>query len=1084
VALKGISGSLASLDLLEALGERGGAHDDPGRLRTVLGEGRRALGPASTARQIVDVLVVPLLRELGIDAAVIEDGRDSLSLSMSVEGRVLALLSAGGWNADLRRLRQATARARSVHDRLPPKGGSYTTGKWWIGANGATLRVMDVSRAYSQRAIDFDLDRIEEDDRALRVLRRLFDGSAADPLATLDGLLRETEQHRATVGRSLQTGVEDALTRLVTGFARGTRRRPVVLDAALGDALTIVYRILFLLFAEARGLVPQWHPVYRESYTIESLRPVVEGQAPPAGLWQSLQAIARLAHRGCTAGTLRVVPFNGRLFAPSAAPLADTFVLDDRVARDVLLAVTTRPGTDRRERITYADLGVEQLGAVYERVLDYAPSAAGGAIALLPSGRRKDSGTFYTPRSMTEYLVRRTLAPLVRGRGPDGILSLRVVDPAMGSGAFLVAACRYLAGAYEDALIAEGTVVRADVTPADRAAFRRAVAQRCVYGVDLNPTAVQLARLSLWLCTLAADRPLTFLDHHLRAGNSLAGARAVDVARQPPGAGRRPSAAPLPLFEAGDLAVRLASTVAPRLTLALEADDSAAIVRRKERLIEDLGGAAAPLAAWRAVADAWCAAWFWPSGVERVTPKAWPAFSDAIRGAASGLPAALERRWRATAASVARGERFFHWELEFPEVFFDERGEPREDAGFDAVIGNPPWAAAGEITAFSRESGCYALQGHGHANLYQLFAERMLQLAAPGGRVGMLMPSGLLSDHGCARLRQHLFERCLVDAAIGFDNRDALFPIHRGVRFSLVTASTGGSTTELRTRTGVRAAAALDDIPDEGDVPQSVRVPLTLVRRFSGTGLAVPELPHAHDREILARVLSSAAPLGSGAGWQARFGRELNATDDREHFGSTGLPVLEGKLLDAFAVHPERAAEFIDPAVARAVLGERARFDRPRLGYREVAASTNRMTLIAAIVPAGAVTTHTIFCLREPRDQALHWFLCGVFNSFVANYLIRLRGGTHVPAAVIHQLPVPTPARDSETFTRIAALSRAAAADPRDAASRAELQARVTRAYSLSEDALLHVLNTFPLVADAERAGALSAFRTLSEGGS
>ena len=119
-------------------------------------------------------------------------------------------------------------------------------------------------------------------------------------------------------------------------------------------------------------------------------------------------------------------------------------------------------------------------------------------------------------------------------------------------------------------------------------------------------------------------------------------------------------------------------------------------------------------------------------------------------------------------------------------MFFDDRRRAaRATAGFDAVIGNPPWAAARELTAFSRESGCYTLQGHGHANLYQLFAERMLQLAAPGGRVGMLMPSGLLTDHGCAPLRRHLFERCTVDAVIGFDNRDALFPIHRGVRFSL-----------------------------------------------------------------------------------------------------------------------------------------------------------------------------------------------------------------------------------------------------------------------------------------------------------
>ena len=115
---------------------------------------------------------------------------------------------------------------------------------------------------------------------------------------------------------------------------------------------------------------------------------------------------------------------------------------------------------------------------------------------------------------------------------------MRVVDPAMGSGAFLVAACRYLASAYEAALVREGAVTTHDLSEADRARFRRAVAQRCLYGVDVNPMAVQLGRLSLWLATLAADRPLTFLDHRLRPGDSLVGASPWDVLRQPP-PGRR-----------------------------------------------------------------------------------------------------------------------------------------------------------------------------------------------------------------------------------------------------------------------------------------------------------------------------------------------------------------------------------------------------------------------------------------------------------------------------------------------------------------------------------------------------------------
>jgi hypothetical protein len=1045
VALRAIAGSLVSGELLDALAasDRGASS-----LRRALDAARRVLGPASTARQIFDLQLVPVLRALELEARVVRSDAVEVMATAGRGTRVTAHLAAGSWGSDLRRLRTRSGR----HAESPAR--------WWIGGNGVTIRVVDGSRAYTRRSLDLDLLALADDDRALAVTRRLFDPDGAAPLVTLERIVAASEGHCAAVGRSLQAGVEQALTLLVKEFARG--RASSDTGVSFADALTVVYRILFLLFAEARGLVPQWHPVYRDSYTIESLRPAAESRASPAGLWQALQAIARLAHRGCTAGTLRVVPFNGRLFAPAAAPLADSFRLDDRVARDVLLAVTTRPGTDRRERISYHDLGVEQLGAVYERILDFTPGDA----------RRKPTGTFYTPRAITEYLVRRTLAPLVRDRSPEALLALRVVDPAMGSGAFLVAACRYLADAYEDALIAEGSVTRADLTAADRAGFRRAVAQRCLYGVDVNPTAVQLARLSLWLCTLAADKPLSFLDHHLRAGNSLAGAAPADVARQPPGAAGRRAARPLPLFDVDVLAARIGLSVDARAELAAVPDDTAAAVKRKERAMDALSGACGPLAPWRLLADGWCAAWFWPRGEPAPVGRAWSAFSAALRGDTSALPATIEETWKDTAARIAASERFFHWQLEFPEIFFDAAGQPLERAGFDAVIGNPPWAAGRSLAAFTRESGCYALQSTGHATLYQLFAERMGQLTAPGGRLGMLMPSGLLGDHGCAALRRWLFDRFAIDAVLNLDNRDALFPIHRGLRFSLITATAGRSTNALHMRCGIRRADALDDVPDAGPVPDAIDVPLTLIERFSGNGLAVPELEHERDRAILARVLSTAPALASADGWGVRFGRELNATDDAPHFGTAGLPIVEGKLLDPYRLRAEDARAFISPAVAARLLGDRAA--RPRLGYREVASATNRLTLIAAIVPAGVVTTHTIFCLKDPADEALQWFLCGIFNSFIGNYLVRLRGGTHVPAAVIHQLPVPRLPRGSETFARIAALAQRAADD---GAARAEVHALAAAAYGLDDDDLAHVLGTFPLVSEHERTAALHAFR-------
>src|SRR4029453_17461120 len=154
----------------------------------------------------------------------------------------------------------------------------------------------------------------------------------------------------------------------------------------------------------------------------------------------------------------------------------------------------------------------------------------------------------YTPQALTEFLVRRTLSPLIADKAARQILDLRIVDPAIGSGAFLVAACVFLADACEHALIRDGQWSAPDVGVADRASLRRQVAERCIYGVDLNPTAVQLARVSLGLTALAANRPLTFLDHHLATGNSLIGARLSDLSRPPIArSGRAPAA--LPLFE-------------------------------------------------------------------------------------------------------------------------------------------------------------------------------------------------------------------------------------------------------------------------------------------------------------------------------------------------------------------------------------------------------------------------------------------------------------------------------------------------------------------------------------------------------
>ena len=298
--------------------------------------------------------------------------------------------------------------------------------------------------------------------------------------------------------------------------------------------------------------MPVWNELYREAYTIDAL---TEPSPPPvdrrAGSWSALQAISRLAHAGCKAGDLDVTAFNGRLFSPRHAPLVEQRRIPDAVVRDVLLSLATEvTGTDAAAfRITTSASSSSARSTSACSSTNREPTAT--AITLSrTSTERKATGSFYTPQSAHRIPGAADADAARRGQDRQTrFSSCAIVDPAMGSGAFLVAACRFLAECCEQAMVRDGQWLDGDATAGDRAILRRSVAERCLYGVDLNPTAVQLARLSLWLTTLAADRPLTFLDHHLASGNSLIGARLADLAR-PMRPGRRARRLPpLPLFD-------------------------------------------------------------------------------------------------------------------------------------------------------------------------------------------------------------------------------------------------------------------------------------------------------------------------------------------------------------------------------------------------------------------------------------------------------------------------------------------------------------------------------------------------------
>ena len=710
----------------------------------------------------------------------------------------------------------------------------------------------------------------------------------------------------------------------------------------------------------------------------------------------------------------------------------------------------------------YEDLGVEQLGAIYERLLDERrefPSRA----RRPASSPRKASGSFYTPRPITEYLVRRTLAPLVEGASPDRILALRVLDPAMGSGAMLVAACHYLSHAYERAVVEQGVCRAGDLDPQERTRIRRTVAQRCLFGVDANPMAVELARMSLWLTTLAADRPLSFFDHHLRVGNSLLGATPADLARSPltgrPSTQTRAGS----LFAEADPHDALRASMPDRLRLVALPDDSVSAVREKAHLFAALESARSPLAGWRRALDAWCAWATWPQS-ERVAPQVWRDLIAVALGRHGLIAPQLQAAWAARIDSHAQRHRLLHWPLAFPEVFVDRDGAPRPDAGFDAIIGNPPWDmlrtdggtsrdSAATMTTFVRQAGIYSGALDAHANLYQLFVERSLQLLTRDGRLGLVVPWGLLADQGAVAARTALLDRCRIDAVVGFDNRQGVFAIHRSVRFALITAAAGGRTDHIPARLAERSTAGIEQLPATGR--RSGDYPLTFTREglfeLSGASRAIPHVESGGDLALLERLYARWPAVSSPEGWHVTFGRELNATDDGGLFTADrrGWPVLEGKHIAPFAIDTAEVTRFIDPGVVRARLGRIATTGRDRLAYRDVASPTNRLTLIAAVIPAEAVTTHTLFCTRTVLDPEAQWVLCALMNSLVANWMVRRWVSTHVTTSIVQRLPVPRVVEGDPLFGELRELARRCRRAGVGSPAWHALQAAATRAYGL-----------------------------------
>ena len=686
----------------------------------------------------------------------------------------------------------------------------------------------------------------------------------AAPQFTLEGLLAESRRRQADVTLELAKQVFEAVEILVAGFESATARdctggrldwlRPAL--EAEGDhfyqaVLSVVLRLVFLLYAEDQGLLPVEHPTYAEHLSLFGLyeRLSQDAGAHPEsmhhrfGAYGQLIALYRAVFFGVKHGTLVLPPRRGRLFDPNAFPFLEggqpdwTAAVVSHEARAQAMPPSINDGTVYQilhklvvfegQRLSYRALDVEQIGSVYESLMGYhvirvdSPAVrigkhgvwveaetvrgmspmdrgklfketcglnpgpmqaieneittearrhgesqgivtaleaaatgkkaeilrhktAAGRLVVQPGEERRRTGSHYTPRSLTEKVVKRTLEPLLacigENRTPEQILELKICDPAIGSGAFLVAACRELAGEIVQAWTRSGELPGIIEQHGDAHLHaRRLVAQKCLYGVDKNAAAVKLAKLSLWLITLSKTLPFTFVDHALRHGDSLVGfdfdqIRAFHWKPQ-----KQLGLCEVVLREALEQAVELRQKI-----LALADKEDPASQEEKRRLLDFSQQAIGRV---RLVADVCVGAFFAESkGAARERERVRRlALVEAWLAGDEGKKPELEE----LAERVRKEVSPFHWWIEFPEVFFEERPDPLQGGAvngaalMEAVVGNPPFL--GGIGISGAMSATYAewlatahVGSSGYEDLCAHFFRRADTIMGAHGTVGVV----------------------------------------------------------------------------------------------------------------------------------------------------------------------------------------------------------------------------------------------------------------------------------------------------------------------------------------------------------
>jgi hypothetical protein len=894
-------------------------------------------------------------------------------------------------------------------------------------------------------------------------------------------------------------------------------------------------------------------------------------------LWDAM----RIVFRGCATGEPRLaLPALAGIFASHVCAALDAARLENRALLLAVFKLAWLRDDGALARVNWRDMGPEELGSVYESLLELVPQITkdGRQFAFATGGEtkgnaRKTTGSYYTPDSLVQVLLDNALEPVIADtiakhpeKPVDALLDLSIVDPACGSGHFLLGAARRLA-AHVARLQTSGT----PSGPEYRHALRQVVG-RCIFGVDLNPMAVELCKVSLWMEAIEPGLPLTFLDSHIQHGNSLIGTTSALMAGGIPDAAFEPIEGDdkkvASALKKRNKAARTSGQTSLEFSRAAEGG-TVGLLHAVQALDiasdTDLSGLEGKHAAWKAVlessaysakrlaADTWCAAFVWnkqPGPPADLAPTH-DVFLK-IQADPSQAPPALAAEVR----RLAEVYTFFHWHLAFPQVF--------AKGGFDVVIGNPPWdsllfreeeffadrrpdiaeaATAAKrkkliaklesedaalfaayraglrevdgMNAFVRSGVRFPLCGVGRVNLFALFAEAARSLVSKRGRVGQILPSGIVSDDSTKLFFQDVVEKRQLVSFFDFENREGIFPtVHRSFKFGILTVASERRSGDAEFVFYATRVAHVKE-PDRRFTLSPADIAL-----LNPATKTCPIFRSRRDAEIT-KAIYRRTPILTESGWQLQLRRLLNSADDSGNFltqpDQGSVPLYEPKYFHQF---DHRWASTIDGKECDFTDAEKIdpnRFVAPRyyyptsdlverfgsvwdrawvIAWRRIARSTDERTFIATVLPSTAIphTARVILPAKERVANAAS--LLANLGAFVFDYVARQKvGGTDVSSFIVEQLALLaadsfasaapwdrrervqdflTPRVLELTYTAwdLAPFAEDIGYDGppfrwdsvRRFALRCELDAAFFHLYGLSRNDAAHVMDTFPIV--------------------